>query len=107
LKSTENLIIMNGTQNGFIVKVEGGFQDVTYEYNNRENLLNIPYFSNYHQDLWIRFKGCNCKNFIIKDTYSLEGSSTFDYKFDQDGYPTEVICTQNGKEEIKFIITYY
>ena len=81
-----------------------------YEYNSRENLLNIEVFSKFISVPYQKFKGCASKNYLVKETFA-KGIYTYDYEFDKDGYPTQIISNywSDGYLEstVKFILTYY
>ena len=87
----------------------------TYEYDSRKNLLNIKLFFEAVSVPLLKFIGITSKNYVVKSTYTEYCNNipcyneiyTFDYKFDKDGYPTQIIQTCNGKEGIKIILTYY
>jgi hypothetical protein len=91
----------------------------TLEYNavfsNKEDLLNIPIqsvklsglgFDEMHP---IKFKGIASKNYLVKQTAGGR-NYTYEYTFDTDGYPTQIIERESAyyeESERKYIITYY
>jgi hypothetical protein len=107
--------------NGNIVQKSNSRVSATYEYDSRENLLNVD-INDFDAEVFpdmhprgLKLKGFASKNYLVKSTYTSGQNSTdiltFDYKFDKDGYPTEIICSyySNGVKhgEVLYIITYY
>jgi len=93
---------------------------INYEYSNREDLLNINIFAypdNYGYPFLLKLKGFSSKNCLAK-TYATENSysciTTYDYIFDKDGYPNQIIlkCEEGVDNHtysytFKYILTYY
>jgi len=80
------------------------------EYDSRENLLNLNFYDNIVPDGFIKFKGCSTKNHWVKTMIGTD-VETFNYTFDTDGYPTQLVMSLwiDGQFEItiKHILTYY
>jgi len=91
------------------------FVSYAYEYDNRENLLNLKLFFDAVSNPLLKLKGITSKNYVVKRTYTEYCNNnpcyidvhTFDYKFDKDGYPTEIIQSSKGNPLHKYILTYY
>jgi hypothetical protein len=89
--------------NGNIVQ-EG---HITYEYSNKEDLLNIDVFNLFYEyDRWLKLKGHTSKNYLVKQSTG-GGNYTYEYTFDTEGYPTKIIQSYNGQESGEIISTYY
>jgi hypothetical protein len=78
-----------------------------YEYNNRENLLNINDITGLIYDYetfedGLRLKGCTSKNYLVKAS-----QLTFNYQFDADGFPTQMMRTIGGLGDHTYKYTYY
>jgi hypothetical protein len=100
-----------------------------YEYNSIEDLSNFSDLTGLIYDMQrISIKGFASKNYLVKMTTHLKDPEppepekgiiyetqintfdrilTYDYKFDKDGYPTEIIRSVDGIENNKCILTYY
>jgi hypothetical protein len=107
------------TQSG-IYAMAGGTNS-TYEsnaeYGNKENLLNIrlffenmPSLTDFNWLLFIKFKGIASKNYLVK-TFNQYTTNIYNYEFDTNGYPTEIIeyfyRGDDKIEEFKYTLTYY
>jgi len=85
-----------------------------FEYDNRENILNSYIIFQGFTYSFLKVKGHTSKNNLVKVTgtnnYNNENNiTTYDYEFDNDGYPTQIIQKSNQPEEHqkKYTITYY
>jgi len=113
-KEDSNVIVKYSWMNGNMMQMsEDPYYIVTYEYSSKENLSNIDLVSSiigqvYFYSGALKFKGLASKNHLVKMTEtSYDGVPhsfihSYDYKFDEDGYPTEII---GGG--FKFTLTYY
>jgi len=111
---------MNGNKVQTTIYLNNDYSsEYTYEYGNRENLLNIDIlgaltsseFGEYTFYHWLKFKGHASKNYLGKATWTntdnIAKIITYDYQFDEDGYPTQVILSNESRAWVKFIYTYY
>jgi uncharacterized protein YxeA len=93
-----------------IVQITEGKTKTLHEYSNKEDLLNINVLA-VGGGIFQKFKGLSSKNYVIKQTSISNDNdvsiATFDYKFDKDNYPTQIILSIDGVEDSKFTITYY
>jgi hypothetical protein len=88
-----------------------------YEYDNRENLLNVDLMGFiYGESLsakvphWLNLKGFASKNYLVKSTEIYDDTLitiTYEYEFDTDGYPTQIIRNDNEDYTRVIKITYY
>jgi hypothetical protein len=86
----------------------------TFTYNDKEDKMNIviidvdyviedglcPFFIS-------KFKGMTSKNLISKKAFGTETKYTYDYIFDTDGYPTEIIITNSNGDQSTIEVYYY
>jgi len=93
------------------------------ECSNKEDLLNIePLFILQHFHplpiFGLRLKGWTSKNYLTKWTFTDTNPDnpsttirTYDYTFDTDGYPTQIIVNSTDNEQVnptgKILLTYY
>jgi len=101
--------------NGNMVQETGSNHIITYEYSNRENLLNIDLIRFFNTALpphtcMLKFKGLASKNHLVKMTENSHINS-YEYEFDKDGYPIQIIGYfyrgDDKIEEFKYVLTYY
>jgi len=109
--------------NGNIVQMiadwpDGNYVETNYEYSSKEDLLNINildiddiFANNQGYAKVLKLKGLASKNYLvkaIKTNYPYTSIITYDYKFDKNGYPIQILLSVNGGEELyKYVLTYY